>query len=112
MTPESLFYGFPHPVPDVCWQLRDLVMEVAPDAVEKVRPGWKRLELELTQVFCAVAPQRDHARLQFERGSELQDPNGLLQGTGHMRWLSYSTMEEIDDEAVRSFVAAAVALQT
>ena len=68
MTPEELFYGFPHPVPDVCWQLRDLVMEVAPDAVEKVRPGWRLLGFDLNQYFCAVAPQRDHARLMFERG--------------------------------------------
>lgn len=112
MTPEELFYGFPHPVPDLCWQLRDIVMDVAPNAVEKVRPGWRLLGFDLNQYFCAVAPQRDHARLVFERGMELEDPDGRLQGTGtQVRWLRFDAPEDIDEAVVRAFVEAAVALQ-
>ena len=112
MSPEELFYGFPSPVPDLCWRLRDLVVEVAPEAEEKVRPGWRRLGFELNETFCAVAPQRDHARLLFERGSELQDPGGRLQGTGSQgRYLRFDQESDIDDDEVRAFVAAAIALQ-
>lgn len=113
MTPEELFYGFPNPVPDICWQLRDLVMEVAPEAVEKVRPGWRLLGFELNQTFCAVAPQRDHVRLVFERGGELDDPDGVLIGTGtQVRWMRFDALDDVDDDVVRSFVTAAVALQS
>ena len=112
MTPDDLFYGFPHPVPDICWRLRDLVAEVSPDAVEKVRPGWRLLGFDLNEYFCAVAPQKDHARLLFERGAELADPDGHLQGTGtQVRWLQFSEESDIDEDVVRSFVRAAIALQ-
>ena len=112
MTPEELFYGFPHPVPDLCWRLRDIVVEECPEAVEKVRPGWRLLGFDLKQYFCAVAPQRDHARLVFERGAELDDPDSALEGTGsQVRWLLFRQESDIDETQVRHFIRAAVALQ-
>ena len=112
MTPEELFYGFPEPVPAICWRLRDLVVEVAPEAVEAVRPRWKLLGFDLDRYFCAVAPQRDHARILFEFGVELDDPRGLLEGSGsQVRWLRYETVEAIDDDVVREFVRKAVVQQ-
>lgn len=112
MTPEELFYGFPEPVPAVCWKLRDLVLDVAPDAVEAVRPRWKVLGFDLDAYFCAVAPQKDHARLLFENGVELADPQGKLQGSGaQVRYLRYGSPDEIDEETVKHFVALAVAQQ-
>lgn len=109
MTPEELFYGFPEPVPAICWKLRDLIMEIAPDAVEEVRPRWKLLGFDLDRYFCAVAPQKDHARLLFEYGVELPDPQGRLQGTGaQVRYLRYTDPDQIDEDVVRDFVRLAV----
>lgn len=112
MTPEELFYGFPEPIPAVCWKLRDIVLEEAPDAVEAVRPRWKVLGFDLDRYFCAVAPQRDHARLLFEFGVELDDPKGRLQGSGaQVRFLRYETPDEVDEALVREFVRKAIAHQ-
>lgn len=110
MTPEELFYTFPEPVPTVCWRLRDLVLEVAPGAVEAVRPRWKHLGFELDGTsFCAIAPQTGGARVVFERGTDLPDPNRRLQGSGpQVRWLSYAKAEDIDEELVRGFLRAAI----
>ena len=112
MSPDELFYTFPEPVPTVCWRLRDLVLEIAPDGVEAVRPRWKNLGFDLGGVFCAVAPQSDGARIVFEFGIELADPDGRLEGSGaQVRWLSYSKVEDIDEELVRDFLRKAVARQ-
>ena len=112
MTPEELFYGFPEPVPTVCWRLRDLVLEEAPAAVEAVRPRWRVLGFDLERYFCAVAPQRDHARLLFEQGVELDDPDNELLGSGsQVRWLQFDTLEAIDEAQVRRFLKSAIITQ-
>ena len=112
MSPEELFYAFPAPVPDLCWRLRDLVLEEAPGAVEAVRPRWRLLGFDLNRSLCAVAPQRDHARLVFEHGSELSDPDGHLQGSGaQARWLRFERDEDIDEAVVRTFLRQAIAKQ-
>ncbi|MBX2801050.1 MAG: DUF1801 domain-containing protein [Myxococcales bacterium] len=111
MTPEELFYSFPEPVPDLCWRLRDLVLEVIGDAEERVRPGWRRLAFTRggSAVLCAIAPQRDHARLLFERGAELSDPDARLQGAaGQGRYLRFDSEAEIDDDVVRAFLTQLV----
>jgi hypothetical protein len=109
VSPDELFYTFPEPVPTVCWRLRDLVLEVAPEAVEEVRPRWKHLGFNLDGYFCAVAPQVDGARIVFDNGVELPDPDGRLEGYGpQVRWLSYARAEDIDEELVRGFLRAAL----
>ena len=109
MSPDELFYGFPEPVPTVCWRLRDLVFEIAPDAVEAVRPRGKHLGFDLAGYFCSVAPQPEGARIVFEFGIELPDPDQRLEGSGaQVRWLSYRRVEDIDEDLVRGFLRAAV----
>ncbi len=109
LSTEELFYTFPEPVPAVCWRLRDLVLEVAPGAREIVRPGWKLVGFDLDRYFCAVAPQRDHARLLFEHGHELADPKGKLEGNGtQVRWLRFKTPDQVDEKLVKHFVRLAV----
>jgi hypothetical protein len=112
VTPEELFYSFPEPVPAMCWKLRDLILEEAPSVVEAVRPRWKLLGFDLERYFCGVAPQRDHARLLFEYGIELDDPDRKLLGNGaQMRYLRFANLEEIDDALVREFIRRAIANQ-
>ncbi len=109
MSPEELFYAFPEPVPDLCWRLRDLVFEEAPEAVEAVRPRWRLLGFDLRRYFCAVAPQKDHARLLLEQGIDLPDPEGKLEGSGtQVRWLRFERLEDIDEDVVRHFLRLAI----
>ncbi|MEQ1569267.1 MAG: DUF1801 domain-containing protein [Myxococcota bacterium] len=113
MTPEELFYNFPEPVPATCWRLRDLVIEEAPDAVEAVRPRWRLLGFDLRRYFCAVAPQKDHARLLFEFGVELDDPERHLLGSGtQVRYLSFDRPDAIDEQVVRRFLRLAIENQS
>ena len=112
MSPDELFYAFPAPVPDLCWRLRDLVLDEAPEVVEAVRPRRRSLGFDLNRHFCSVAPQRDHARLLFEQGTDLADPDGRLEGSGsQVRWLRFERDEDIDEDMVRHFLRLAIARQ-
>jgi hypothetical protein len=47
----------------------------------------------------------------FWRGIDLDDPQGLLQGTGEkMRHVKLAGLEDIDDQAFAAYVKQAVAL--
>jgi hypothetical protein len=61
---------------------RRLVRSAAPRAAERVYPGWNALGFRSGYLFCVVYPYRDAVKIAFERGDELEDPEGLLQQTG------------------------------
>jgi len=61
---------------------RRRVLAVVPGATERLRAGWGILGYDAPRYFAFVAPQADHVRIGFERGVLLDDPEGLLEGTG------------------------------
>ena len=75
----------PH-VREIARALRGRIRELIPDAVEKRHGGWKIVgyswDGSMKSSICAIAPHSKHVNLQFFRGSDLEDPNGLLAGTG------------------------------
>ena len=65
---------------------RRLVLDVLPDADEKTYWGWSNTwygtsDKNIDAVF-AISPQKGYVNLFFLRGTELSDPDGLLEGTG------------------------------
>ena len=67
--------------------LRSLVIGLHPDTVEVPRKGDKAVafgfgEKKMSESYCYVAPQTGYVNLGFWWGAELEDPNGLLEGTG------------------------------
>jgi hypothetical protein len=86
-TFEDLLAGQPEPVVVLARHLRALVAEVHPDAVEVPRRnegtacyGWG--ERKMSESYTYLAPQRGWVNLGFFRGTDLPDPQGLLEGTG------------------------------
>lgn len=61
---------------------RRRVLTVVPQATERLRAGWGLLGYDAPRYFAYVAPLKDHVRIGFERGVLLDDPAGLLEGTG------------------------------
>ena len=89
-------------------RLRTLVLKVAPDAQEKVHRPWKTIGYRSGAVFCAISPHRAWVNLQFHRGSELDDPEGLLEGTGKaMRHVKIEAAAEIVRPALRKLIRSA-----
>jgi len=73
-------------VGEIARALRGRIRELVPDAVERRHGGWKIVgyswDGSMKSSICAIAPHSKHVNLQFFRGTELEDPSGLLAGTG------------------------------
>jgi hypothetical protein len=104
IPPEALLEDFPPPMRTLAHRLREVVMTTMPDAIERVRPGWRLVGYDLpvgrkAVYFAYVAPEDEHVHLGFEHGWAMADPNGLLIGEGitkRVRWLTFKAGEEID----------------
>lgn len=61
--------------------------------------------------ICGIFAYKAHVSLAFPRGSELDDPGGLLQGKGKARrHLKFTNMAEIEAPHVAQFIRAAAQL--
>lgn len=75
-------------------ELRALIFAVVPDAKEEFK--WSRPCYELDKRFCSFVANKAHMNLAFDRGGELDDPKGLLEGTGKsMRHIKIPYGQEI-----------------
>jgi hypothetical protein len=115
IPPEALLDDFPPPLQAIAHRLRAIVKEAMPDAIERVRPGWRLIGYDLpvgrsTVYFAYVAPETEHVHLGFEWGVLMDDPRGLLQGEGittQVRWLTFHDDGPIDAAACIGLVQEA-----
>lgn len=75
----------PKHLQDIVLELRNIIVSVAPDAVEVIRWGGLSYFHEgrggiISAGICQVGLQEDHVRLDFIHGIFLSDPRHLLQG--------------------------------
>jgi hypothetical protein len=95
---------------------RALVLGEAPQAVELIYDAYNAVAAGYSftgragDAFIHIAAYAGWVNLGFNRGSELDDPKGLLQGSG--RWIRHLRIAEAADAKrpeLRAFVRAAVA---
>ncbi|MDQ2966392.1 MAG: DUF1801 domain-containing protein [Chloroflexota bacterium] len=105
MPPEALLADYPPPMQAIAERLRAVVRRAVPDAVERVRPGWRLIGYEVPagprrlSYFCFVAPEVEHVHLGFEYGVFMSDPDRNLLGAGvtrKVRRLTFRTGDPID----------------
>lgn len=111
---EEFLNSYPDSMSKVAKELCQRVTDCAPDANEKVQPGWKVVTYRYEKDFCAVAPHKNCVNLQFHAGAHLTDPKRLLEGTGKsMRHAKIRSSDDINDD-VNNLIqaAAAYAVQT
>lgn len=99
--------------------LRALVRRVVPEAVERVRPGWRLIGYDVpvgrrTRYFAYVAPEPGHVHLGFEYGILMSDPAGMLEGAHlrlrKVRYLTFQPGQPIPAGAVVELVRDAARL--
>ena len=120
IPPEALLDDFPPLMQAIAHRLRRVVRTAVPDAIERVRPGWRLIGYDLPigrnrVYFAYVAPEVEHVHLGFEWGVLMDDPNGLLQGAGvtkRVRWLTFLAADEVDDDACLELLREAVRVAT
>jgi len=75
-------------------ELRVLIREAIPDSHETIK--WGTLVFEKEKIIGAIMVHKNQVNLQFWRGSELKDKEGLLQGeTQAMRHISFRDVKDI-----------------
>lgn len=101
--PTELFLaGYPPGIQAVAERLCDVVMRAVPDALERVRTGWRLIGFDVpvgtrTRYFAFVAPEPEHVHLGFESGVWMADPHNLLRGAHlNLRKVRYLTFEPGD----------------
>jgi hypothetical protein len=83
---EIFLQHTPAPLQDIVFELRNIIAEVAPDAVEVIRWGGlsyfhKGRGGVVSASICQVAIFEDHIGLGLLHGAYLSDPHHLLEGT-------------------------------
>lgn len=112
IPPEALLEDFPPPMQSIANRLREIVKETIPEAVERVRPGWRLIGYDLpigrkAVYFAYVAPENEHVHLGFEHGWAMRDPHGLLAGVGitkQVRWLTFLAGDPIPADLCRELI--------
>ena len=77
--------------------LRDLIIKAVPEATEQFK--WSRPVYAADKDFCYLKTAKNHINLGFFNFEKIEDPEGLLGGTGkQMRHIKISTKEDIKVE--------------
>jgi hypothetical protein len=90
---------------------RQLIRETAPDMTE----GWKWDVPVYTgrKMVCAMSAFKDHIKINFFKGAQLGDPDGLFNGgldSKSHRSINLFEAETVDDQAFRKLLLSAVEL--
>ena len=112
IPPEALLEDFPPGHVAIVERLRALVKDAVPDAIERVRSGWRLIGFDLprrrgTTFFAWIWPQPEHVHLGFPLGIAMTDPDGAMEGAGitkQARWLTYDSVTDIDDAVARRLI--------
>lgn len=108
--PELFLATCPAPIRDVAERLRGVVHEAVPEAIERVRPGWRLIGYDVpvgrrTRYFAFVVPEAEHVHLGFQHGVWMSDPEGLLRGAHlNLRKVRFVTYEPGDAIPFESLV--------
>ena len=112
MTPEEFLSKHTPEVQALAQRTREVIREVNPTVVESVNPGRNNLAygtgMRMGEWYCYIAPFKSYMNLGFLRGTELPDPEGLLEGTGKLlRHVKIKRIEDVEGPSVRALLAAA-----
>jgi hypothetical protein len=119
IPPDLFLDGYAPEIRDVADRLRAVVREAVPDAIERVRTGWRLIGYDVsvgrrTRYFAFVAPEPAHVHLGFEYGVWMDDPERLLRGAHlklrKVRYLTYRPGDPLPIDALQQFTREAAAL--
>lgn len=97
----------------IAWRLRDLIIELHPDASKVVRLGdgaatYGFGPMKMTEGYVYIMPHSHWINLGFYHGASLPDHDRLLEGTGvSMRHVKVRDMANGDMPAIRRLVESA-----
>jgi hypothetical protein len=105
---DEFLAAYPADVRAIAQRARALILSIIPDAIEQVDTSAKLLGYGYDRTYkgliCGIAMQKGCVNLMFSKGTELPDPDGLLEGTGKKaRHVKLRSPQDVDKTAVREF---------
>lgn len=104
------------PLIDLYIELRDFILSIHPKSNELLYHTHALTSLysvseKMGDAFCMIPIYTHHLNLGFNKGTLLEDPNNLLQGTG--KWIRHIPIEKVSDfknDDVKHLIEKAIAL--
>ena len=95
--------------------LRQVLLALLPDITEQIDKPARMIAYcygqKYAELICVLIPSKKGLKLGFNRGTELPDPNKLLEGTGKIsRYVQIKSAEQIKSAAVKKMILAALKL--
>lgn len=121
IPPELFLAGYPPGIQAVAERLCAVVGRAVPDAIERVRTGWRLIGYEVpvgkrSRYFAFVAPENEHVHLGFEYGVWMTDPDNLLLGAHlklrKVRFVTYEPGDLIPELTLVEYTREAARLAT
>ena len=103
---ELVIERFDETIKDIARETRKLIYAILPDVVEIVwvrqkNAGYGTGAKKKSEHFCWIMPAKNHVTLGFNYGTELPDPNNLLEGTGKLfRHFKVKSLESLSNPAL------------
>jgi len=104
-------------ITDLALAVRKLVLEEAPEATELIYDAYSAVSVGYSftgrpsDAFIHIAAYARWVNLGFNYGSQLEDPDKVLQGTGQwIRHVRIAEAEDVKNPVLRAFVKSAIAL--
>lgn len=89
---------------EILKRLQELIYQVVPDAEEAIKWNMPVFSFRGRNI-CNVAGYKNHVSLTFYNGTMLNDPDGLLQGSGkYMKFIRFSSVSDLDEERLRTWI--------
>ena len=119
IPPDLFLSGYQPEIREVAERLRAVVRDAVPEAIERVRSGWRLIGYDVpvgrrTRYFAFVAPEPQHVHLGFEYGIWMADPDGLLLGAHldlrKVRFVTYEPGDSIPTDALERYTREAAEL--
>ena|SRR5665213_3218254 len=96
-------------------KLREVVSKSLPDIIEQIDIPAKMIAYcygqKYVELICVIIPSKKGLKLGFNRGTELPDPEHLLEGTGKIsRYVQIKSDAQIKSPALKKLLSNALAL--
>jgi hypothetical protein len=94
---------------EIVSEIRSIIRDSAPEAKESIK--WAQPVYEINGPFCYIKAFKKSVNFGFWRGIDINDPSGLLQGTGEkMRHVKLTSLSNVNESVFSGFVKQAVGL--
>lgn len=112
-TYQDVFASASSDVRQIADTLHAVILRLHPDVFVVPRTGEKSVSYgfgvkKMSESYCYLMPQKDYVNLGFPHGSELTDPNGLLEGTGKKyRHIKVRSVQQAESDSISEILEEA-----